>query len=220
MVNRQAGTGPRVHDLVRLNTDAVAQLSKQAAGADQAWVSEALATAPWAVIRRARPNDQASLAIGIRGKERHQRWAAEVEITAVTERVTVNEARGLPIHRPQLKAFQALTVLDDQGFPMIWGPGGSVGFELVTGAETVRESSDVDLILYAPLPLEDAAIKAVDTAARAAAEASGTRIDILVETPSGGVVFPELARSVGLIPKPTVMLRTSTGPELVNDPWS
>lgn len=220
MVNRQAGTGPQVHDLVRLDTSAVARLREQAADAGQAWVSDALTTAPWAVIRRARPSDHASLAIGIRGRERHQRWAAEVETTTVTELVTVNEARRLPVRRPQFKAFQALAVLDDQGLPMTWGPGGSVGFELVTGAETVQESSDVDLILYAPVPLDDAAIKAVDTAARAAVEASGTRIDILAETPSGGVAFPELARSVGLIPKPTVMLRTSAGPELVNDPWS
>ena len=73
-----------------------------------------------------------------------------------------------------------------------WGPGGSVGFELATGVATAIASSDLEVILRQArwLELHEAlALRAALTEA-----ATPGRIDVLLETPLGGVSLTDLAR--------------------------
>ena len=97
-----------------------------------------------------------------------------------------------------------------RGYP--WGPGGSVGFEIATGAATATASSDLDLILRQDRPLEPN--QATDLLAALAQAAAPARIDVLLETPLGGVALADLAAM-----QAEVLVRTPCGPRLLVDPW-
>lgn len=209
---------PQVHDLVRLTSSAIEELSAEAA--EESWVASSLSQVPWAVVRRARPSAPSRIPIGVRGPERSQRWAAEVCESDICDIVTPAQARNFPATRSQLGAFRALQALVDAPISLPWGVGGSLGFETVTGAKAAKESSDVDLIVYADAPVTDKDLRELEMTTGSIQKFSGTRIDILVETPTGAVAFAELTRAIGLQPKPTVMLRTPDGPELAKYPWS
>ena len=93
-----------------------------------------------------------------------------------------------------------------------WGPGGSVGFELATGVPTATLSSDLDVILRQDRRLEPDA--AADLRAALAEAADPARIDVLLETPRGGVSLADLAARPA-----QVLVRTPDGPRLAVDPW-
>jgi phosphoribosyl-dephospho-CoA transferase len=94
-----------------------------------------------------------------------------------------------------------------------WGPGGSVGIELVTGAPTATASSDLDVILRQPLRLEPDEARVLQVPlAEAAAPA---RMDALLETPHGRVALADLAAAPA-----RVLVRTLDGPCLAADPWA
>lgn len=196
----------RVHDLLRLRRPAVE-------GADQpAWVAGALARAPWVVMRR-NVVLHGKLAVGVRGATRAERFAALIDPDMVLERAAPEDlAPGGRLARAPFRAhlsFDAMArlapVLDAAG--LVWGPGGAAGFELASGVETLTSVSDLDIVLRSdgPLRLSDLG---------AAAEAAGgapVRVDVVVETPAGGVALDEL-----LGPSEGVLLRTRDGPRLVS----
>jgi phosphoribosyl-dephospho-CoA transferase len=93
-----------------------------------------------------------------------------------------------------------------------WGPGGSVGFELATGVSAATLSSDLDMILRQDRRLEPN--EAFDLRAAWAAAAAPARIDVLLETPRGGVSLADLAAM-----PPQVLVRTTDGARLAADPW-
>jgi phosphoribosyl-dephospho-CoA transferase len=204
----------RVHDLLRLRN--VDELHWEEARPD--WSSEALHRAPWVVVRRTRSRS-ALLPVGIRGDVRRQRAAAWLPIHAVEQIVTPQMlARQRTWHgRPRTKLLPALLVLDaaaaileEQGYGDLWGPGGSVGFELASGVPSVSAQSDLDLVLDAPEPIEVRDAAALFTAL----ERLSARVDLLLETPLGAVALSEYASG-----KHAVLLRTPSGARLVADPW-
>ena len=203
-----------VHDLLRLRN--VDELHWEEAPPD--WSSAALHRAPWVVVRRTRARS-ALLPVGIRGDVRHQRAAAWLPIHAVEQVVTPQILAGRRTWhgRPRTKLLPALLVLDaaaaileQQGYGDLWGPAGSVGFELASGAPSVSAQSDLDLVLDAPEPIEVHDAAALFTAlGRLSAQ-----IDLLLEAPLGAVALSEYASG-----KRAVLLRTPSGARLVADPW-
>jgi phosphoribosyl-dephospho-CoA transferase len=203
-----------VHDLLRLRN--VDELHWEEARPD--WSSAALHRAPWVVVRRT-PARPALMPVGIRGDVRHQRAAAWLPIHAVEQILTPQIlARQRTWHgRPRTKWLPALLVLDaaaaileEQGYGDLWGPGGSVGFELASGEPSVSAQSDLDLVLDAPEPIEVRDAAALFTAL----ERLSARVDLLLETPLGAVALSEFASG-----KRAVLLRTPSGVRLVADPW-
>lgn len=202
----------RAHDLLR-----VARIAR--ADNEPDWVRDALARAPWAVVRRAGAAE-GFVAVGIRGTTRAQRFGAwlhhqDIESICSPEDL-LNTAP--PSDRSALPAFVALaglrasqSELDDYA----WGPTGSAGFELATGIHTISASSDLDLLIRMPERPAPAAIRALADSLFHAAERAGTRVDAQLETPAGGVALAELAAA-----KSHVLARASDGPRLVADPWS
>nr|WP_196804871.1 phosphoribosyl-dephospho-CoA transferase MdcG domain-containing protein [Methylopila sp. M107] len=89
---------------------------------------------------------------------------------------------------------------------LAWGPGGSAGFELATGRPTLTPDSDLDVVIRTSALPPVAAWGPLS----AALEKSPLRVDVLVETPSGGVALAELLGGGG-----EVHLRTASGPRLV-----
>lgn len=200
MSNRRT---PRPHDLLRLNRGV------HVTGAPP-WARVSLAQAPWVVVRRAlAPED--SIAVGVRGAARSQRWATTIPRSAAREVVTPESLcdvrLGAAAGRPALRALTDLrSVLDQTG--LMWGPAGSVGFELCTGAATVTPISDLDLVIRAD-NLNPSVIQQLSTLHGFLSNAS-SRVDCQVETPFGAVALAELTTD-----PPQLLVRGFSGPRLV-----
>ena len=173
-----------------------------------AWVLAALGAEQPVVVRRAIAQP-GHVAVGVRGRLREQRFAAEMPLALVQRRV-VPEALREVISPRDLPALRALVQLRPVLAQKDWGVSGSAGFELATGIEALHASSDLDLILRTPKPLErrDAAdLQAIlDTA--------DCVVDLQLQTPFGAVALREWAGS-----SRRVLLKAASGAHLVIDPW-
>ena len=173
-----------------------------------AWVLAALGAGQPVVVRLAIAQP-GHVAVGVRGRLREQRFAAEMPLALVQRRV-VPEALREVISPRDLPALRALVQLRPVLAQKDWGVSGSAGFELATGIEALHASSDLDLILRAPEPLErrDAAdLQAIlDTA--------DCVVDLQLQTPFGAVALREWAGS-----SRRVLLKAASGAHLVIDPW-
>jgi phosphoribosyl-dephospho-CoA transferase len=186
---------------------------------EPSWVRDAFARVPFAVVRRAQAA-AGFIAIGVRGDTRQQRYGAWADAGDVEAAATPEELLdvGPSGERRAFPAFVALNTLRSNAATLAafrWGPTGSVGFELATGFPAVTSSSDLDLLVRAPIRLTHETAAALLSELQAYAGRGGIRIDAQVETPAGGVALAELAAD-----KLRVMARHSEGPRLVADPWS
>lgn len=183
------------------------------------WVRESLRKYPVAVVRRA-PQDGRQIPIGIRGVSREQRFAAAISADSVVKRIppeqllrehcTPRSSRYAEI--PALRTFQ--NVLECWGqMKYVWGPTGSVGFELGTGCEVAVPNSDLDLIIRMPDRLSRDDAKRI----LAALPGSGARVDVQIETPNGVIALREYCSTEQ---GREILLRTIHGPILVLDPWN
>jgi phosphoribosyl-dephospho-CoA transferase len=202
----------RPHDLARLTPGAPPFADAPS------WVADALTRAPFVVARRA-PRLIDNIAVGIRGATRGERFGAWLD-PAWIDTVFTPEAlrtRAPDAIRADLPAFALLRAIaplvDATGLD--WGPVGSAGFELASGVPTITPDSDLDLLMRAPEPLPRADAAALFDALSQAAQHSGARIDVQIETRDAAFSLAEFARS-----NLRVMLRHADGPRLAADPWS
>jgi phosphoribosyl-dephospho-CoA transferase len=201
----------RPHDMLRLTSGDGLRYE----GSAPAWVSTSLALAPWVVVRRARgPADL--IPVGVRGSARAERFAAMLAPEAVAARVTPEDliAERVWQHMPHARRLGPLQVLDkvDELFStldLVWGPTGSVGFELATGVAVAGNASDLDVVVRAPEPWPlESAREIADHLNRLP-----TCVDAQLDTPAGAVMLNDYARGE------RVLLRTPDGPRLTWDPW-
>ena len=182
------------------------------------WVEAALRRTPWVVVRRGYVRD-GMMPVGVRGLTRQERFAAFLALAEIADRLspedlTVSRSAIEQKRRDAVPALGALTRVA----PILarrrhrWGPGGSVGFEIATGVPTVTASSDLDLILRQDRRLEPN--EAFDLRAALAEAAAPARIDVILETPRGGVSLADLAAMPA-----QVVVRTPDGARLAIDPW-
>ncbi len=202
------------HDLVRLLDPTALQADSPA----PSWLASALARAPRVVIRRGQIRD-GMIPVGVRGSERNQRFAAFLSTADVHQRLSPEDVLHmyLATEHERSQAVSAVAALGRVA-PLLanrrerWGPVGSVGFEIASGIPTATSSSDLDLILRREHRIEPD--EAVDLLAALEKAAAPTRIDVMVETPIGGVSLADLAT------RPTrLLVRTLDGPRLLVDPW-
>ena len=201
----------RPHDLLRLADGA--GISHE--GPVPAWVPASLARAPWVVVRRA-PTTVGLVPVGVRGRTRPERLATFLAPTAIAACVSPEGLAGARGWRHAFRtrwpgAVRALDAVDElfTFLGLAWGPTGSVGFELATGAAVAGPASDLDVVIRAPEPWSFA--RAQELAADLTR--MPVRVDTQLDTPSGAVALAEYARGGG------VLLRTPDGPKLTNDPW-
>jgi phosphoribosyl-dephospho-CoA transferase len=170
---------------------------------------------PWVVVRRGRISD-GLIPVGVRGMQRHERWAGFASLSEVLETRRPDQLRLLLAEdsRRGLQAFQTLSYLESQlvGLNMSWGPGGSVGYELASGVPAVRVDSDLDLIIFSHRKLDIAEARDLW---RVVSSVPG-KVDTLVETPCGGFSLEEF---VTTSPR-KILLRTSDGRIFGSDPWN
>ncbi len=180
-----------------------------------AWVPTSLARTSWVVVRRARA-PAGLIPVGVRGSTRAERFAALLAPDDVAARVTPEDlvAERVWHHMPRARRPGPLRVLDavDElfaSFGLVWGPTGSVGFELATGVAAASTTSDLDVVVRAPEPWPlESAREIADHLNRLP-----TRVDAQLDTPAGAVMLAEYTRG------DRVLLRTLDGPRLVHDPW-
>jgi phosphoribosyl-dephospho-CoA transferase len=202
------------HDLIRLR----APIKLTGDAPPPAWVEVALGQIPWVVVRRGHIRD-GIVPVGVRGVTRSHRCAAHLAVAEIAERLSPESltVSGRIIEQKRKEAVPALAALDCVADVLMrrghrWGPGGSVGFELATGIATATAVSDLDLILRQDHPLApDRAADLLEALVQAAAPA---RIDVMLETPMGGVALANLAAR-----QSQVLVRTPFGPRLADDPW-
>jgi phosphoribosyl-dephospho-CoA transferase len=202
------------HDLIRPREP----IALTADGPAPSWVEPALRRAPWVVVRRGYVRD-GMMPVGVRGMARHERFAALLAVADIADRLSPEDltVADHDIEQFRKDAIPALAALDRIAPLLVrrgyhWGPGGSVGFEIATGIATATAPSDLDLILRQDRRLEPK--EAAELLAALAKAAAPARIDVILETPGGGVALADLAAMPA-----QVLVRTPDGARLSADPW-
>ena len=208
------GRPATIHDLIRLREPMALTMDASV----PAWVEPALLRTPWVVVRRGHIRD-GMIPVGVRGLARQQRFAAVLAVAEIADRLSPEEltesrhviARRREDEAPALAALARVApILSRRGHR--WGPGGSVGFEIATGVATATSSSDLDLILRQEHRLGPD--EAIDLRAVLTEAAAPARVDVLLETPRGGVSLADLAAMPARL-----LVRTPNGPRLLANPW-
>ncbi|MBN8203114.1 malonate decarboxylase holo-ACP synthase [Bacillus sp. NTK034] len=176
------------------------------------WAIQALNVAPYVVVRRAHaPKEQ--IAVGIRGRARNERFGAFIPDDALIYQIKPQDLIESTLwDKKPSPVFVSLTIASEilAKHKLVWGPGGSAGFELATGNVTVTAESDLDIILHAPDPIP------IHTAAEImnAMKSCPSRVDIQAETPAGSFSLLEYANGSA-----TMLVKTKFGPILCENPW-
>jgi phosphoribosyl-dephospho-CoA transferase len=201
----------QVHDLLLLRSGVVnpTRVPKPT------WATALTGQNLWVVVRRAAAPD-GSVAVGVRGVSRNQRWGGLADLADVEERfrpsqLFFNMARRV---RGVIPALAALSWLEGQldKSELDWGPVGSVGFELATGQQVVTGTSDLDIALFAPTRFTTDAARKLWSVMRAAP----AKVDVRVESPICGFSLEEYAREE----TGQVVVRLPESRRLATDPWS
>jgi phosphoribosyl-dephospho-CoA transferase len=200
------------HDLLRLRDprDLVHRVPTPA------WVCEALLLAPWVVVRRA-PFESELIPVGVRGRNRNERFAAFARTASVVqcakpEGFAAGQSWRETPRRKEVPAMRALPPIHAmlRKLGLVWGPIGSVGFELASGFPAANSGSDLDLLIR----VEDTVLpRAMAEDMVAFMEGVGVRVDVQLETTAGAIALAEYARGV-----PDLLLRTLNGPRLIQHP--
>lgn len=174
------------------------------------WAIQVLFEQKPVVVRRAMTKLH-MVAVGIRGEQRNQRFATEMQTQAIVKRVSPESllAKNLAFF-PHLQHKLQRIYTTMQSFALPWGYTGSVGYELATGLKTVNQNSDVDLLIRTEQFISKSEAQIMLTAL----EDLGINIDVQLQTPLGGVALKEWARTAG-----EVLLKQNDKAVLVKNPW-
>jgi len=131
----------------------------------------------------------------------------------VKEVLTPQRLLGRESRADSIPALRTLSLLAERwkALDSMWGPGGSVGFELATGRHIVTPQSDLDVVIYAHKPMTVMEARLLRDSTRGLP----APVDIRVETPICGFSLVEYASRA---PAP-ILLRTALGAVLGADPW-
>lgn len=200
----------RPHDIISF-TQIEDLLSKQNV---PEWLKEVCKEGFYGVVRRDCRSDQNLIPIGIRGLERGQRFAAwittkKIGNTIFPSTLTNPLAWRVTLNNLPSKVISTLInicpILNNSGYK--WGPTGSAGFEVATGIKAIKETSDLDLLIYAPQKID--LLDAQHLLSKLKKVAS-CNLDIQLETPKGGVSLIEFTQS------DQVLVKSNQGPFLIS----
>ncbi|WP_034461261.1 malonate decarboxylase holo-ACP synthase [Buttiauxella noackiae] len=197
---------PRPHDLLWLSE------SNALEGVSEEWVASQWRPQLPVVVRRD-VNTDARIPVGVRGMRRDQRAAGWVNAAKIKRVVSPESlaSRELLMKSPfvSMPPVQGAIQLALREWPWVWGITGSVGYALATEVPVLHADSDLDLIIRCPERVEREALLEWQ-------QVIGQllcRADTQIETPLGAFALAEWLRDG------RVLLKTSSGPHLVTDPW-
>lgn len=194
----------KVHDLIQIDSsDDIFSYTKE-----PNWLERSIKKAPFVVVRRAY-SESDFVPVGIRGKNRNERFAAFLNVNNIKtyytpEQIVKNENWLLYSQKIFSYIEYIKQVMNKNN--LIWGLVGSVGFELISNVPMVNKNSDIDLIIrYTPCltpSLSRFIINYLDKLP--------IQVDIQVETNFGSFALQEYAYANG---KP-ILFKTRSGPIL------
>ncbi|WP_221563108.1 malonate decarboxylase holo-ACP synthase [Alkalihalobacillus sp. TS-13] len=195
------------HDLLKLKKEN--QLMKTEGLPE--WLSRSVSDVRFVVVRR-EPIVDGNIPIGVRGKSRNERFGTFIPFDDIIECVTPEQLaaqrkwKSHP-HYDDYDLFQSLDLVESilQKYRLLWGPTGSVGFQLASGQHTVTETSDLDIIIRAneiPINMAESIISEFQQAK--------VRIDPLIEMQHGAVSLIEYSKQ-----NQPFLIRTLEGPKLI-----
>jgi phosphoribosyl-dephospho-CoA transferase len=199
----------RVHDLLWIskNTELLSL-------GPPVWVADALTQSPVVVVRRAEA-PAGFIAVGIRGSSREQRHAAflrEDDVLActtpeslATEQVWYESSATLPL--ALLHALERVSEFSKRNH-LVWGPIGSVGYQLATGMRTTSAKSDLDMLVWCDDFLSHTCLHALH-----AIHPGPVRVDVILEGPAGAVALEEYLQG-----RPA-LIKTVRGPRIAAFTW-
>jgi len=197
---------PQVHDLLQIDPASI----RSGCAAEPSWVRQTMLDCPWVVVRRSQAASD-FVAVGVRGENRSERWAASCEKTMVREILRPEDLLRASSDVRRTPALRSLQEMSERwaDLTLPWGPGGSVGFELASGRKVTTEASDLDLVIRAQqrITVEEARFLLGRT------QGLEAKVDVRVETPVCGFAFEEYVSSA------KILLRYSDGVRLGEDPW-
>jgi phosphoribosyl-dephospho-CoA transferase len=197
-----------VHDLLQIDHSSLSS----GCVAEPSWVRQSMLDCPWVVVRRSRAASD-FIAVGVRGENRSERWAASCKKSLVREILRPEDLlrTSIDVRRtPPLRALEEMTGRwADLALP--WGPGGSVAFELASGRKVTTEASDLDLVIRAHqrITAEEARFLLDRT------QGLEAKVDVRVETPVCGFALEEYVSASSA----KILLRYPGGGWLGEDPW-
>jgi phosphoribosyl-dephospho-CoA transferase len=157
------------------------------------WVGKALRRAPIVVVRRGQSRRN-FVAVGVRGADRQQRYGSVISLSDVIACRTPESLaaeRGWSDATTQIPAAfrDALAAVNEYCLRerLVWGPIGSVGYQLLTGISVITLSSDLDMMIRCHRPPNRDQIRMFDEYLRTVS----VRIDVVLEGPCGGVAMRE-----------------------------
>jgi phosphoribosyl-dephospho-CoA transferase len=199
----------RVHDLLWISKD-----TELLSLGQPAWVREALTQSSVVVVRRA-DAPSGFIPVGIRGSSREQRHAAFLRKDDVlacrtpeslaAEQVWHEASAALPL--PLLRALKMVGEFS-RGNHLVWGPIGSVGYQLATGTPVTGATSDLDMLVRCDASLSRACLRALHTI-----HTGLVRVDVILEGPVGAVALEEYLQD-----RP-VLIKTVRGPRIEAFTW-
>jgi phosphoribosyl-dephospho-CoA transferase len=171
------------------------------------WVEPSITRAPFVVVRRSRAIE-GFVAVGVRGRERNERYAAFMPVDHLLKRITpeqLAQERKWKKHPQEIFSCleQVSHIMNDHS--LIWGPVGSVGFELLSGKKTTSKTSDIDIVIRISEGFTTEFAKKIVSEL-----IIQVRVDVQMESTKGAFSLSEYAASEG---KP-ILIRTIDGPIL------
>jgi len=180
------------------------------------WVKESLSLSPFVVIRRAL-SPKGQIAVGVRGNTRSERFAAFLPIDHIIQRITPEDLAQKKTwqkqtHSRNMDIYQFLDELSNylETLELKWGPTGSIGFELASGRNVVKNTSDIDLLIRSHEKMPRKTAEKIYTYVKE----SNIRVDVQIEAAKGAFALEEYAKGTS-----PLLIRTLNGPVLTNDPW-
>lgn len=202
-----------VHDLLRV--DCSSELISEIAIPD--WVHGAVQRMRWVVVRRAAIH-KGLIPIGVRGKFRHERFAAYLSYSSILEvKAPTQLVEHINLYTNSRKnIIPALSMIENiasyySEVGVSWGPTGSIGFELASGYPVVHSGSDIDIAIFTPHPVEREIAADWDHFN----QSFSFQIDALLETPQGACSLIEYVHATDRL-----LLRTKERPQMVRSPWN
>ena len=201
------------HDLLTIT------LEKDELSSFPEWAQLKLTEFQTVIVTRQKPLSKNKIVVGVRGNQRNQRFAFEINKQRIQKRVTPYEAleqfkfNRLPESRKGFPVFQVLRSIQGKHFLSAdFGITGSAGYEIVTGDMMVKETSDLDLILKVDhrIPF-DKLKKLWENLNQFSVHA-----DVQLVHADRGFSLEEFVQQNGK----QVLIKSGTGPFISNAPWN
>lgn len=183
------------------------------------WAQLKLTEFQTVIVTRQKPLSKDGVVVGVRGNQRNQRFAFEVDKQRIQKRVTPYEAleqfkfNQLPESRKDFPVFQALrNIQDKQLLSSNFGITGSAGYEIVTGDMMVKETSDLDLVLNVAHQISLNELKKLWENVNQ----FSVHPDVQLVNADRGFSLEEFVQQNGR----SVLIKSGSGPFISNDPWN